>query len=205
MRRRANGFMGCPGICYTEFGVFPQPYCLSFGCKLAGVRDYFYSRGVPGGFTMAFPIKTRIRAVHLRWELGSATKAHRAHVLELGRREAPPARTITRWAEGFEARGSVQPSAHTRRPHRLTPAVLRRLRVATRRSSRLSLRRLSARTGVTLITVHRAIRHLLGLFPYKLQPVQRLHRGDKAKRLQCCRWLLSKWKLPSFRKGPFHD
>jgi len=41
----------------------------------------------------------------------------------------------------------------------------------------------------------------VGLFPYKFQLVQRLHRGDKAKRLRFCHWLLSKWKLPSFRKG----
>ena len=52
-------------------------------------------------------------------------------------------------------------------------------------------------------TVHSALRHQLRLFPYKLQLVQRLHRGDKARRVQFCRWLLSKWRLRSFRKGLF--
>jgi hypothetical protein len=38
---------------------------------------------------------------------------------------------------------------------------------------------------------------------YKLQLMQRLHRGDKAKRVRFCKWLLSKWRSPSFRKGLF--
>jgi len=51
----------------------------------------------------------------------------------------------------------------------------------------------------------------LKLHPYKLQLLQRLKRGDKAKRLRFCRWALSKWRTPSFRnfllmtdKAQFH-
>jgi hypothetical protein len=37
------------------------------------------------------------------------------------------------------------------------------------------------------------------MFPYKLQLVQRLKRGDKAKRLHFCKWALPKWQRASFR------
>jgi len=139
--------------------------------------------------------------VQLLWQLGSATQARRVLAQDLGRRGAPPALTITRWAQTFEGTGSVQARQYRRRPHRLTPATLQAVKRAIQRRPRLSLRRLGVRTGIPLTTVHRAIRHQLGLFPFKLQLVQRLHRGDKAKRLQFCHWLLSKWRLTSFRKG----
>ena len=152
-------------------------------------------------YQMVWPVSTRVRAVQLLWQLGSAAEARRALARELGRRKAPPAQTITRWSRVLEETGSLLRPQDRRRPHRLTPATIRLLRQALQRSPRLSTRRLSARTGVPRTTVHRAIRHQLGLFPYKLQLVQRLHRGDKAKRLRFCHWLLSKWRLSSFRKG----
>jgi len=34
----------------------------------------------------------------------------------------------------------------------------------------------------------------LGLFPYKVQLVQKLKRGDKAARLRFCKWALAKVK-----------
>ena len=45
------------------------------------------------------------------------------------------------------------------------------------------------------------MRQQLRLHPYKLQLIQRLHRGDKAKWLQFCRWLLEKWSSPLFRRS----
>ena len=48
-------------------------------------------------------------------------------------------------------------------------------------------------------TVHKILRGLRKLFSYKLQLLQRLKRGDKAKRLRFCRWALSKWRAASFR------
>ena len=150
---------------------------------------------------MAWPLELRIRAVQLFWQTGSAAAARRALVRERGRRGVPRAHNISGWARAFQEAGSLQRRQHRRQPHRLTPAILRVLRRAIQRNPRLSVRRLSTRTGIPRTTLHRAIRHLLGLFPYKLQLVQRLHRGDKAQRLQFCRWLLSKWRLLSFRKG----
>ena len=151
-------------------------------------------------FFLVFPrmvwlMDLRPRGVQLLWQLGSGISRER------GRGKVPSALTITRWAEAFQHSGTMLGHQQHRRPRRLTPAVLRALRRAIRRNPRLSVRRLAARTGIPRATVHRAIRHQLGLFPYKLQLVQRLHRGDKAKRLQFCHWLLSKWKLLSFCKG----
>lgn len=150
---------------------------------------------------MTWPLDTRIRAVQLRWQLGSAARARRALVAELGRRAAPPAYAITRWAEAFKATGSVQTRPVHHRARRLTSATLRSLSNALRRSPKLSVRKLAARLGISRSTVQRAIKHKLGLFPYKIQVVQRLQRGDKAKRLRFCRWLLSKWKGRSLRRG----
>ena len=70
-----------------------------------------------------------------------------------------------------------------------------------RRNPRLSIRRLSARTGIPRATVHRAVRQVLRLHPYKLQLVQSLHRGDKRRRVEFSQWLLQKWSSASFRKG----
>ena len=152
---------------------------------------------------MVWPLELRVRAVQLFWQLGSAARARRALARELGRRGVPHAFLISRWARAFGETGSMQNRPHRRQPHQLTPSTLWRMRRALQRSPRLSLRRLSTRLGIALTTVRRAVRHQLGFFLYKLQLVQRLHRGDKAKRLQFCHWLLSKWKLCSFRKGLF--
>jgi AraC-like DNA-binding protein len=150
---------------------------------------------------MTWPLETRIRAVQLRWQLGSAARARRALAAERGQRAAPPAYAIARWAEAFQARGSVLPRPAHRQPRRLTSATLRSLSNALRRSPKLSIRQLALRLGIPRSTVQRAIKHKLGLFPYKIQVVQRLQRGDKAKRLRFCRWLLSNWKRSSFRRG----
>ena len=77
---------------------------------------------------MAWPVELRARAVQLLWQLGSATRARRALVSEVGRRGTPPARAIIRWSRAFETTGSVQERPHTRRPHQLTPDTLRALR-----------------------------------------------------------------------------
>ena len=73
------------------------------------------------------------------------------------------------------------------------------VRRAIQRTPRLSIRRLSVKTGLNQTRVHRILRQQLRLYPYKLHLTQRLHRGDKAKRLRFCRWILGKWGSPSFR------
>ena len=135
------------------------PRALVFSTKLFQPQRFI----LPG--QMAWPLDVRVRAVQLFWQLGSAAHARRALARELDQRELPHAFLTARWAGAFGETGSVQTRPRRRQPHRLTPSTLRCLCHAIRRSPRLSLRRLSTRMGIPLTTVHRAISHLLGLFP----------------------------------------
>ena len=149
---------------------------------------------------MVWSAKDRIKAVQLYYREGTAVAAQRAFRRELHRRTAPERRTLLRWVAEFEERGTaVRQPRHTPRP-RLPPTLLNAVRRAIRRSPSLSVRRLVARTGAARSTIHRILQRQLGLFPYKLQLVQRLKRGDKAKRYRFCKWALSRWRRPSFRK-----
>ena len=56
------------------------------------------------------------------------------------------------------------------------------------RSSTTSTRRLSARIGVSRTRVWQAL-HEDGLYPSHPQPVQDVHPGDSAMRLEFCNWL----------------
>ena len=88
-----------------------------------------------------------------------------------------------------------------RRCPRLSVTAVAAVRRAIQCTPRLSIRRLSVKTGLSQTRVHRILRQQLRLYPYKLQLTQRLHRGDKAKRLRFCRWILGKWGSPSFRRS----
>ena len=56
------------------------------------------------------------------------------------------------------------------------------------RSPTTGTRRLSARIGVLRTRVRRAL-HEDGLYPFHPQPVQNLHAGNSAMRLEFCHWL----------------
>ena len=127
---------------------------------------------------------------------GSVIKALRAFKRELGRQQA---HTLLRWVRRFQEQGTVSGVQPGRgRPH-VPDEMIRRVQQAMRRNPRLSIRRLSARTGIPRATVHRAVRQVLRLPPYKLQLVQSLHRGDKRRRVEFSQWLLQKWSSASFR------
>ena len=57
-----------------------------------------------------------------------------------------------------------------------------------RRSPTTSTRILSARIGVSRTRVWRTL-HEDGLYPFHPQPVQKLHPGESATRLEFCHWL----------------
>lgn len=150
---------------------------------------------------MSWTVADRVAAVQLFWREGSVIKALRAFKRELGRQQAPAAHTLLRWVRRFQEQGTVSGVQPGRgRPH-VPDAMIRRVQQAMRRNPRLSIRRLSARTGIPRATVHRAVRQVLRLHPYKLQLVQSLHRGDKRCRVEFPQWLLQKWSSASFRKG----
>ena len=56
------------------------------------------------------------------------------------------------------------------------------------RSPTTSTRRLSARIGVSRTRLWRTL-HEDGFYPFHTQPVQNLHPGDSAMRLELCHWL----------------
>ena len=113
--------------------------------------------------------------------------------------------------EDSEAYGTaVMVPRRTARP-RLAPAVVAAVKRGIRRNPRLSVRRLAVRVGTSAATVHRILRQQIKLFPYKVQLLQRLKRGDKAKRLRFCKWALTKWRSAGFQnflfmtdEGQFH-
>ena len=60
-----------------------------------------------------------------------------------------------------------------------------------------STRRISAQLSIPRTSLLRILHGDLGLRPYRIQLVQRLHRGDKKKRLEFCKWLLDKCRSNS--------
>ena len=68
------------------------------------------------------------------------------------------------------------------------------------RNPRLSVRVLARRIAHPRTSVHRILRKWLRLYPYKLQRVHSLRRGDKAARVPLCEWLLPKLCSPAFKK-----
>ena len=142
----------------------------------------------------------RARAVEVYFHEGSWSVALRRLRREWGPRKAPGRGVLRRWVQQFRERGSVQAARNGRHVLRTALADLARLRRAIRCNPRLSIRRLSTKTGLPRATIHRLLRHELGFFPYKLQLKQRLYRRDKAKRGRFCRWLLGKWGSPVFRR-----
>jgi len=150
---------------------------------------------------MRWSVIQKAHAVEVFHRMASPTRALRALRREWGREAAPDRRVLGRWVAEFQRAGSVPGATRRARSRRANPSMVAAVQRAIRRSPRLSMRRLSAKTGVSRSWVHCILRQQLRLYPYKLQLVQRLHRGDKAKRLRFCRWILDKWGSPSFRRS----
>lgn len=148
---------------------------------------------------MPWSPRDRAAVVRLYFHEGSVVGAQRAFRREQGRRTAPERRAILRWVRAFEEQGNVASAPH-RRPGPRIPRLNRSVQRAITRNPKMSIRALVRRTGVPRSTIQRFLRQRLGLHPFRLQLVQRLLRGDKAKRIRFCRWALSKWRSPSFRR-----
>ena len=104
-----------------------------------------------------------------------------------------------RWAEQLRRQGSL--ARAPLRPYSRVPGiVLQRVRRTSQRQPRLSIRQICRRTGASRSTVQRILRQGLRFRAFKLQVLHQQKRGDKAKRLQFCKWLLRKWDASSFRK-----
>ena len=145
---------------------------------------------------MLWSVQERAHAVEVYAQQGSTARALRALRREWGRGFVPDRHTLMAWVRGFKQVGSVPGAPRRGRARGVAAAAVSAVQRAIRRKPRLSVRRLAAKTGLSRSRVQRILRQQLRVYPYKLQLVQRLHRGDRAKRLQFGRWLLEKWKVP---------
>ena len=150
---------------------------------------------------MVWEVQQRVHAVEVLLRSGSPERALRELRREWGRRGAPPRRTLLRWVNQFRQHGTLRGAPRRTRGREALEGAVAAVRRVIRRSPSLSVRRLSTKTGVSRSRVHRILRQQLRLYPYKLQLHQRLQRGDRAKRLRFCRWILGKWGSPSFRQS----
>lgn len=147
---------------------------------------------------MAWSTQERVRLVELFLQTRSATRARRAFMREGNRRKGPTLTTIRRLVDRFRREGSVCGSV-PRRTRSMGPrSAIALVRRAVTRTPTLSLRKLSRRTGVPRSTVQLILRKWLGLYPYKVQVVHKQKRGDKAKRMRLCSWLLPRLSGPRF-------
>ena len=126
---------------------------------------------------MRWSVIQKAHAVEVFHRMASPTRALRALRREWGREAAPDRRVLGRWVAEFQRAGSVPGATRRARSRRANPSMVAAVQRAIRRSPRLSMRRLSAKTGVSRSWVHCILRQQLRLYPYKLQLVQRLHRG----------------------------
>ena len=79
--------------------------------------------------------------------------------------------------------------------------VVQRVRRAIQRNPRLSIRQIGIRTGAPRSTIQRILRRELQLHAFKMQVLHSLKRGDKARRVRFCRWMLRQWSMRGFRKN----
>lgn len=134
---------------------------------------------------MEWDLPTRIR-------VESVVQAQRAFRTETRGRAAPSATTIMRLVNSFHTIGSILRKTYTRRPSPQRTLAFARVKGAIDEEPHTSTRKLSQQTKISRSTVQRVLHQELGLYPYKVQLVQKLHRGDKTKRWQFCKWFAEK-------------
>lgn len=147
---------------------------------------------------MVWSIPDRVRLVQLYYQSGSATQARRTFMREGNRRQGPSVKTIVQLVSRFEESGSVAGKSYKRATTATTPTTIKQIARAISRNPRLSVRRLSKRTGIPPTTIHRILRKWLRLFPFKVQLTQKMKRGDKSSRIRQCKWLAAKLRSKSF-------
>jgi len=120
---------------------------------------------------------------------GSATAAVEEYRRRFPMRRIPDPRVFYKVFNTLRECGTL-PSAHVS-PERARKQNMEEhkniLNMVQRRTTN-STRRLSASISVSRTRVWRTL-HEDGLYPFHPQPVQNLHPGDSAMRLECCHWL----------------
>ncbi|XP_031333774.1 uncharacterized protein LOC116163798 [Photinus pyralis] len=93
-------------------------------------------------------------------------------------------RLITR----YENKHCICKGKSTGRPTVLSENVVNDIQQRTEQSPKKSISRLSAQTGLSTGTCHKALKKVLHMHPYKISSVQQLHALDYDRRVQYCHW-----------------
>ncbi|XP_031338283.1 uncharacterized protein LOC116167171 [Photinus pyralis] len=93
-------------------------------------------------------------------------------------------RLITR----YENKHCICKGKSTGRPTVLSENVVNDIQQRMEQSSKKSISRLSAQTGLSTGTCHKALKKVLHMHPYKISSVQQLHALDYDRRVQYCHW-----------------
>lgn len=141
---------------------------------------------------MAWDQIARATIVELYFKTDSLVKAQRAFRRERNCRFAPCKNTIRRLVKNFRGKGSVVKKRYSTHQSAKKTEAIEQVQQSVSANRRKSSRKIARETRVPRTTVRRILHQDLGLFPYKIQMVHKLHRGDKSKRLNFCRWFLSK-------------
>ena len=149
------------------------PHFVASGYRAASLAIYrstlfFLETTIHTFYNMHWTAEERAHAVEVYHRCGSAQGALRALRREWGRELVPVRQTLVSWVRAFRRVGSVPGAPSRVRARRADPAVAEVVRRAIRRTPRLSVRRLSAKTGVSRSRVQRVLRQQLRLYPLSL-------------------------------------
>ena len=139
---------------------------------------------------MFWSLAHRVRIVELYSKTESIVKAQREFRKEQKCKEAPHKSTILRLIKRFRKTGSIRRKEYSKRLSPRRQEAVGKIGRAIEGNRRTSVRKLSVQTQVPRSSVSRILHQDLGLYPYKVQLVQKLLRGDKAKRWEFSRWFL---------------
>ena len=101
----------------------------------------------------------------------------------------PHRNTVRRLIKKFRETGSVADASRAGRPKVLTEVKVTEIAAKIEASPKKSIRRLSQQADVSYGSVHKALKKLLHLKPYKVTQVHELKEPDKCKRMRYCQWL----------------
>lgn len=141
---------------------------------------------------MAWDTKSRAKIVQLYFKTGSIVQAQRDFRRETNSRTVPNRDAILQFAKRFLDEGTVNKKPYHRRQTSKKKTAIAKVQRALRNDPQTSSRALSSQTAIPRTTVRRVLHEDLGLYPYKIEMVQKLYRGDKSKRIKLCRWMLDK-------------
>ena len=131
---------------------------------------------------LAYTAQQKAKCVTWYIETQSITRVQRKFQTKY--QTLPPVRnSILRWVDNFNSDGNVQNTTRRGRPP-VTEQTINRVSTYFRRHPRRSLRRAESDLSIPYSTIHKILKRLIHMFPYKIAKVQHLTEDDKIKRVQ---------------------